>query len=487
MKNFFLFLVSVGFVFAAHSVSAADWSALSTGDVQSLRTMMQSGNHLVVAGNGGAILYSVDDGKTWVKSFSAPNVTFFDFATLPDGRLLAIGTNGIHEASSDNGLTWSPFSFGITQNVYNVDMKKTSSSNSGYLVGASGMFYRYASATGNWESVSLGITTDLYGTEDRGDGTGWIVGADGVIYKILYSGTSRVEIESGTNETLRSIRFVSSTHGFVVGSMGTLLKTTDGGATWSPISLPGLSTQLLYSIDVFENRIVIAGDKILIDSSDAGATWHVKTYEASTKSFFGAFAKDATHAYAVGSDYDVTSLIYQLAEPIVVVPPPVTPPAPVTGTASQSSLIKLACGLYAGLNDPCKAVYYYATDGKRHAFTNDKVFFTWFSDFSSVKEVSAEFMASLTLGKNVTYRPGVKMVKFQTSPQVYAVQKGGVLRAILSESIASALYGTDWNKKIDDVSDVFYGNYTFGQPIVTTANYSPSEVSASVGSVSENF
>ncbi|OGL97446.1 hypothetical protein A2318_03530 [Candidatus Uhrbacteria bacterium RIFOXYB2_FULL_45_11] len=487
MKNLFLFLVSVGFVFAAHSVSAADWSALSTGDVQSLRTMVQSGNHLVVAGNGGAILYSVDDGKTWVKSFSAPNVTFFDFATLPDGRLLAIGSNGIHEASSDNGLTWSPFSFGITQNIYNIDMKKTTSSNTGYLVGASGMFYHYANASGNWESVSLGITTDLYGTEDRGDGTGWIVGADGVIYKILSSGTSRAEIESGTNETLRSIRFISATHGFIVGSMGTILKTTDGGATWSAVSLPGLSTQLLYSIDVFENRVVIAGDKVLIDSSDAGATWHVKTYEASTKSFFGAFAKDATHAYAVGSDYDVTSLIYQLAEPTVApLPPPVITP-PVTGTAPQSSLIKLACGLNAGVNDPCKAVYYYATDGKRHAFTNDKVFFTWFSDFSSVKEVSAEFMASLTLGKNVTYRPGVKMVKFQTSPQVYAVAKGGVLRPILSESIASALYGTDWNKKIDDISDVFYGNYTFGEPVVYAADYDPFQERTMIATISDNF
>jgi hypothetical protein len=139
------------------------------------------------------------------------------------------------------------------------------------------------------------------------------------------------------------------------------------------------------------------------------------------------------------------------------------------------------------VNDPCRSVYYYATDGKRHAFTNDKVFFTWFADFSSVKEVSAEFMASLALGKNVTYRPGIKMVKFQTSPQVYAVQKGGVLRSILSESIANALYGAEWNKKIDDVSDVFYGNYTFGESIVNIVDYNLAQTIASVQSVSENF
>jgi hypothetical protein len=46
-----------------------------------------------------------------------------------------------------------------------------------------------------------------------------------------------------------------------------------------------------------------------------------------------------------------------------------TPPA-------AGSLIKLACGQKATADDPCKAVYYYGSDGKRHAFPNEKAFFT---------------------------------------------------------------------------------------------------------------
>lgn len=485
MKNVFLFLLTITSVFFAQSVHAADWSVLSSGAAQSFRAITQSGNNLVVAGNGGFIFSSSDLGKTWVKSFDAPNVTFFDLATLPDGRLIAVGSGGINEASSDHGLTWSPFSFGITKNVYNIDVEITTTSSTGYLVGADGTYRAYASATGNWETRSLGVTTDVNGVDDRGDGTAWVVGTDGKIFKILYGGTSYAEIMSNTKETLNAVRFVSATKGFIVGTMGTVLKTTDGGSTWSLLPISGLTNQALYSLDVSGNQIVITGDKILLDSSDAGETWRVKTFDGTMKKFFGAYIKDIAHIYAVGSDDDATSLIYQLLE-TPVTPAPTTPP-PATGTAPQGSLMKLACSSSADVNDPCKAVYYYATDGKRHAFPNDKIFFTWYADFSSVKEVSSDFLSSITLGKNVTYRPGTKMVKFQTSPTVYAVAKGGVLRPIASESVAFSLYSVTWNKQIDDISDVFYKNYVIGDPINSSSDYNPEQARASVTSISENF
>jgi hypothetical protein len=149
--------------------------------------------------------------------------------------------------------------------------------------------------------------------------------------------------------------------------------------------------------------------------------------------------------------------------------------------------VKLVCSEKAEVNDPCRAVYFYATDGKRHAFPNEKVYFTWFTDFSSVKEVSFEFLSSLTLGKNVTYHPGTKLVKFQTVPTVFAVEAKGVLRALATEEVAASLYGSDWNKKVDDISDVFFGNYTFGTKIETTSDYSVMGASGSVTGLDQNF
>lgn len=117
------------------------------------------------------------------------------------------------------------------------------------------------------------------------------------------------------------------------------------------------------------------------------------------------------------------------------------------------------------------AVYYYGKDCKRHAFPNEKVYFSWYADFSNVTTVQAGTLASMMLGSNVTYRPGVKMVKFTTDNNVYAVSKGGVLRWVTSEGIATSLYGSDWNKKIDDINDAFYVNYTFGSAINSASDY----------------
>jgi len=137
--------------------------------------------------------------------------------------------------------------------------------------------------------------------------------------------------------------------------------------------------------------------------------------------------------------------------------------------AASGSLIKIKCD---GKNkDVCSAVYYVGTNGKRYVFPNEKTYLTWYSDFSTVKEVTATEMASYKIGGNVTYRPGVKMVKITTSPKVYAVGKGGALKEIASETVAKALYGATWNKQIDDVPDAFFVNYITGSKVNVASDY----------------
>jgi hypothetical protein len=126
------------------------------------------------------------------------------------------------------------------------------------------------------------------------------------------------------------------------------------------------------------------------------------------------------------------------------------------------------------IKGPTDAVYYYGQNGKRFVFPNFKTYSTWYADFSTVKTITADELASIPLGGNVTYRPGVKLVKVTTAPKVYAVAVNGVLRWIKTEEIARALYGSDWNKKVDDMPDAFFVNYTVGADIASSADFSPS-------------
>jgi hypothetical protein len=112
------------------------------------------------------------------------------------------------------------------------------------------------------------------------------------------------------------------------------------------------------------------------------------------------------------------------------------------------------------------AVYFCGANGKRFVFPNDKIYFTWYGDFKTVTTITNEELAAIPLGGNVTYRPGSRMVKIESLPNVYAVEKGGVLRWIKSPDVAQTLYGDGWKKKVDDISDAFFGNYTFGDDIV---------------------
>ncbi|MBU1179496.1 hypothetical protein KJ885_00980 [Patescibacteria group bacterium] len=129
------------------------------------------------------------------------------------------------------------------------------------------------------------------------------------------------------------------------------------------------------------------------------------------------------------------------------------------------------------------AVYYYGADGKRYVFPNSKTYFTWYSDFSTVKTVTDAELAAITIGGNATYKPSVKMVKITTDPKVYAVDAGGSLRWVKSETVANALYGVNWNQEIDDVPDAFFTNYTVGTDVASAGDFAKATVLAAATSI----
>ena len=129
------------------------------------------------------------------------------------------------------------------------------------------------------------------------------------------------------------------------------------------------------------------------------------------------------------------------------------------------------------------AVYYMGADGFRYVFPNDKTYFTWYSNFDTVKVLSDSDLAKIQMGGNVTYKPGSKMIKINSDPKTYAISAGGVLRHVTSESIAVSLYGSTWNTKIDDVPDGFFSNYSIGHAIETSSAYSSTTEAAAATSI----
>jgi hypothetical protein len=132
---------------------------------------------------------------------------------------------------------------------------------------------------------------------------------------------------------------------------------------------------------------------------------------------------------------------------------------------------------------PDSAVYYYASNGKRYVFPNEKVYLSWYPDFGTVKSIPIDQMSLIPIGGNITYRPGAKMVKFQTDTKTYLPTKGGILRWVQTEEVARGYFGTNWNQHVDDISEAFYVNYKFGEPIGSPLDLSLPIVQSSVNSI----
>lgn len=156
-------------------------------------------------------------------------------------------------------------------------------------------------------------------------------------------------------------------------------------------------------------------------------------------------------------------------------------PAHATTTLQAGDLIR---------GESFSAVYYYGEDGFRYVFPNEHTYFSWYNDFSTVKWITDAELAAIQIGGNVTYKPGVKMIKVNTDPTVYAVGGQGTLFSIPSEDAAVTLYGDNWNRNIDDLPDSFFGNYTVPGLTTTDVEYSIDVLNAIMGpaySISDNL
>lgn len=110
-------------------------------------------------------------------------------------------------------------------------------------------------------------------------------------------------------------------------------------------------------------------------------------------------------------------------------------------------------------------VYFLGVDGKRYVFPTEKTYLSWFDTFAYVKQIADNELIKTSLGGNVTYKPGSRLIKIDTDPKVYVVTKSGVLRWIETEELVEQFYGPDWRKHVDDVPDAFFTNYTQGPSI----------------------
>ncbi len=105
-------------------------------------------------------------------------------------------------------------------------------------------------------------------------------------------------------------------------------------------------------------------------------------------------------------------------------------------------------------------------DAYRFVFPNQATFASWFPKATNVLYIAEQNLAEYRLTGNVTMRAG-SLVKIQTDPRVYVVADSfGTLRWIPTEERARAVFGDQWRSLVQDIPDVFFGDYHVGPPLL---------------------
>lgn len=195
MKRLFLFL----FILVSIPFYGQWWTPQTSGVTANLNDVYGiSGNVVVVVGNGGTILKTIDGGTNWVQKTS-----------------------------------------GTASNLMKLQFVNA---NTGYAVGENGTLLKSIDGGENWSSITTGITTNLYGLSCVNENNFYISGDNGLIRKTIDGGANFIAQNYGTIYPIKTIQFLNDQVGYASSydyygyNSYAFIKTIDGGTTWTFLS-----------------------------------------------------------------------------------------------------------------------------------------------------------------------------------------------------------------------------------------------------------
>lgn len=161
-----------------------------------------AGKRLVAVGQRGHILYSDDDGKSWVQAKVPTRQLLTAVAFATDKKGWAVGHDSLILATQDGGATW-------TEQFVDIEREEGSpfldvlftDENNGFVVGSYGALFVTTDGGQNWEDVS-----------DR--------------------------LDNPDGYHLNAVAEIKGSGLFIVGEAGSMFRSADNGETWETLAGP---------------------------------------------------------------------------------------------------------------------------------------------------------------------------------------------------------------------------------------------------------
>lgn len=215
-----------------------------------LLDIAKADSRLIAVGSYGHIIYSDDNGLTWVQAEVPVSITLTSvyFASASTGW--AAGHDGVILNTTDGGKTWQKQFDGYRANQEIVDSVSRA--------------YDEAEA-------------HLAELQDQGDDDAISAAEERLENLEFMLGDASYDLDTGSTKPFLDLWFYDANRGFAVGAYGMLFYTEDGGQHWKNYSLrlPNPENYHLNAISFVGNQsLMIVGERgLVLRSDDLGQSW----------------------------------------------------------------------------------------------------------------------------------------------------------------------------------------------------------------------
>ena len=244
---------------------------LPTGTQNTLKSIcsIDSATAFIV-GNGGKIIKTSDEGKTWRNLMSGTEKSLESVCFTDSKTGYAAGNNGTIIKTIDGGNSWRRLTSGTE-----ADLKCVYFINAftGFACGTNGTLITTVNGGLTWSKIYIDSDKWLKDIYFQNATTGYIVGWNGLMMKTTNGGASWLKLETGVENILESVHFINATTGFAVGWGGTIITTADGGSSWDRVELSNEKDLIKICFVDNDNAYCVGMEGTVLKSSDGGKDW----------------------------------------------------------------------------------------------------------------------------------------------------------------------------------------------------------------------
>jgi len=198
-----------------------------------LTDVAREANRMVAVGDRGYIVYSDNDGETWVRAKAPAGMPLLNAVYFSDANTVwAVGHDSIILKSVDKGGEWTQ-AYASAKDLRPLMDILFTNANTGFAVGAYGAFYETTDAGKTWTSRKVipaapkPAAAPVSKPEGRGGRGAAALDVDDDLGK-----------SADEDKHLNAIIKLGSDTLFIAGEAGTLLLSKDTGKTWTRITSP---------------------------------------------------------------------------------------------------------------------------------------------------------------------------------------------------------------------------------------------------------